>query len=249
MTDLMPASKNDQLTMSSLEIAQITRKEHKNVVRDIRALLDALKKDGSVLSHQCTEEKDARGYTACFHLDRELTETLVTGYSVPLRHKVIKRLHELERQQSTPDWLENLSPHARVVIEDLNSQVNHYREETDRLNSVCNDLAQNLKDGITPVEFCRMLNGVHLNRVQPDLVDRKRLLRTEHGYRSAAAYRDRLFTERRYLNRDGRTCEKVVLTQKGAKWLYAEYEKGRLTMRKDWDGNFSHLVFETGVAA
>lgn len=246
MTDLIPTSKN-QPTMSSREIAELTGKQHKHVIRDIRAMLDALG-DGPDLGHHY-EEQDERGYTACIHLNRELTETLVTGYSVPLRHKVIKRLHELEQQQSTPDWLENLSPHARVVIEDLNSQVNHYREETDRLNSVCNDLAQNLKDGITPVEFCRMLNGVHLNRVQPDLVDRKRLLRTEHGYRSAAAYRDRLFTERRYLNRDGRTCEKVVLTQKGAKWLYAEYEKGRLTMRKDWDGSFSHLVFETGVAA
>lgn len=246
MTDLIPTSKN-QPTMSSREIAELTSKKHHHVVRDIRAMLAALNDDPD-LDH-VREEKDGRGYTACIHLNKELTETLVTGYSVPLRHKVIKRLHELERQQSTPDWLENLSPHARVVIEDLNSQVNHYREETDRLNSVCNDLAQNLKDGITPVEFCRMLNGVHLNRVQPDLVDRKRLLRTEHGYRSAAAYRDRLFTERRYLNRDGRTCEKVVLTQKGAKWLYAEYEKGRLTMRKDWDGNFSHLVFETGVAA
>jgi len=246
MTDLIPTSKN-QPTMSSREIAQLTGKKHHHVMRDIRTMLDALNDDPD-LDH-VREEKDGRGYTACIHLNKELTETLVTGYSVPLRHKVIKRLHELEQQQSAPDWLENLSPHARVVIEDLNSQVNHYREETDRLNSVCNDLAQNLKDGITPVEFCRMLNGVHLNRVQPDLVDRKRLLRTEHGYRSAAAYRDRLFTERRYLNRDGRTCEKVVLTQKGAKWLYAEYEKGRLTMRKDWDGNFSHLVFETGVAA
>ena len=89
-----------------------------------------------------------------------------------------------------------------------------------------------------------MLNGVNLNRVQPLLVERKRLLRTPHGYRSAAAYRDKLFTERRYLNRDDRPCEKVVLTQKGAKWLYSEYEKGHLQMRRDWDGQFTHLLFE-----
>lgn len=241
MTDLIPTN-NTELTMSSREIAELTGKQHKHVIRDIRSMLDALG-GGPNLGH-VREDRDGRGYTTCFHLDKELTETLVTGYSVPLRHKVIKRLHELEQQNKAPAWIQNLSPHARVVIEDLNSQVNHYRQETDRLNAVCNDLAENLKAGLTPVEFCRMLNGVNLNRVQPVLVERRRLIRTRHGYRSAAAYRDKLFTERRYLNRDDRPCEKVVLTQKGAKWLYAQYEQGQLEMRKDWDGRFTHMLFD-----
>lgn len=241
MTDLIPTN-NTELTMSSREIAELTGKQHKHVIRDIRSMLDALG-GGPNLGH-VREDRDGRGYTTCFHLDKELTETLVTGYSVPLRHKVIKRLHELEQQNTAPAWIQNLSPHARVVIEDLNSQVNHYRQETDRLNAVCNDLAENLKAGLTPVEFCRMLNGVNLNRVQPLLVERRRLIRTRHGYRSAAAYRDKLFTERRYLNRDDRPCEKVVLTQKGAKWLYAQYEQGQLEMRKDWDGRFTHMLFD-----
>lgn len=246
MTELIPSSNNDPVTMSSREIAELTGKQHKHVIRDIRAMLDALA-DGPDLGH-VHEDRDGRGYTTCFHLDKELTETLVTGYSIPLRHKVIKRLHELE-QQSAPAWLENLSPHARVVIEDLNSQVNHFRSETDRLNAVCNDLAENLRAGLTPVEFCRMLNGVNLNRVQPLLVERKRLLKTPHGYRSAAAYRDKLFTERRYRNKDDRPCEKVVLTKRGAKWLYAQYEQGNLAMRKDWDGQFTHVLLNDEVKA
>lgn len=84
------------VTMSSAEIADLTGKLHKNVIRDIRDMLDALQDDGSDLSH-VREDKDARGYTAEFHLDRELTETLLTGYSIPLRRKVIHRLHELEQ--------------------------------------------------------------------------------------------------------------------------------------------------------
>ena len=83
------------LTMSSLDIAELTGKDHKNVIRDIRPMLDELGRDGSDLSH-VREEKDARGYTAVFHLDRELTDTLLTGYSVVLRRKVIARWHELE---------------------------------------------------------------------------------------------------------------------------------------------------------
>lgn len=94
------------VTMSSVEIAELTGKLHKNVIRDIREMLDALQQDGSDLSH-VSETKDGRGYTAEYHLDRELTETLLTGYSIPLRRKVIHRLHELE-QATTPRLLATL---------------------------------------------------------------------------------------------------------------------------------------------
>lgn len=82
------------VTMSSREIAELTGKQHAHILRDIRVMLEALK-DDPVLDH-VREDKDSRGYTSQFHLDRELTETLITGYSIPLRRRVIKRLHELE---------------------------------------------------------------------------------------------------------------------------------------------------------
>jgi phage regulator Rha-like protein len=85
------------LTMTSREIAELTGKDHKNVIRDIRTMLDELEKDGSNLSHP-QEDKDSRGYTTCFHLNRELTETLLTGYSASARLKVIRRWHDLEEQ-------------------------------------------------------------------------------------------------------------------------------------------------------
>lgn len=90
-----------QLTMSSREIAELTGKQHKDVIRDIRVMLDALQKDGADLRH-VREDKDARGYTAMFHLNRELTDTLLTGYSIPLRRKVVARWHELEAKTTQP---------------------------------------------------------------------------------------------------------------------------------------------------
>lgn len=93
---------NCPLTMSSREIAELTGKRHDHVIRDIRAMLDALKDapnlgDASVCE-DVREDKDARGYTSAFHLNRELTDTLLTGYSIPLRRRVIARWHELEAQ-------------------------------------------------------------------------------------------------------------------------------------------------------
>lgn len=95
MSRLIPT--NPVTTMTSREIAELTGKELAHIHRDIRAMLDELKKDDPKLDHP-QEDKDSRGYTVCFHLDRDLTETLLTGYSAVLRRKVIARWHELEQQ-------------------------------------------------------------------------------------------------------------------------------------------------------
>lgn len=98
MRELMTVSQ--ALTMSSREIADLTGKDLSHVNRDIRAMLDALVDDPE-LDH-VREDKDARGYTTAFHLGRELTYTLMAGYSVRLRRKVIARWQELEAAKA-PD--------------------------------------------------------------------------------------------------------------------------------------------------
>lgn len=95
------ATTSHAVTMTSGEIADLTGKEHKNVIRDIRTMLDDLKADGSNLSH-VQEDKDARGYTAAFHLNKDLTLTLVAGYSAKLRLSIIRRWQELEAKAEQP---------------------------------------------------------------------------------------------------------------------------------------------------
>ena len=87
---------SNTVTMSSREIADLTGKQHKNVLRDVNVMLDALEKAGSDLS-QAVRYTDERGRTSEVRLDRVLTETLLTGYSIPLRHRVVTRLAELEK--------------------------------------------------------------------------------------------------------------------------------------------------------
>ena len=65
----VPVPKIPKTTMTSREIAELTDKDLGNVHRDIRAMLDELKKDDSNLNHP-QEDKDLRGYTTCYHLNR-----------------------------------------------------------------------------------------------------------------------------------------------------------------------------------
>ena len=79
----------DQVTMSSREIADLTGKLHHHVIRDIRTMLEEL---GEV------ETKFGGYYTASngkqnpeYHLPKDLTITLVSGYNVQMRYAITKR--------------------------------------------------------------------------------------------------------------------------------------------------------------
>lgn len=82
------------LTMSSREIAELTGKEHKNVLADIRKMLQDLELTSADFSANLP---DAYGrQQQIFNLNKELTLTLVAGYNVKLRLAIIKRWQELE---------------------------------------------------------------------------------------------------------------------------------------------------------
>lgn len=83
-------------TMSSREIASVTHKRHANVKRDIAAMLVELKEDVLSFEHIYLDGQNREQVEYC--LDRELTETLLTGYSAQMRRAVIRRWAELEGQ-------------------------------------------------------------------------------------------------------------------------------------------------------
>ncbi|WP_257292004.1 Rha family transcriptional regulator [Endozoicomonas sp. ONNA1] len=107
-----PHEQNQQQTMSSREIAELTNKQHFHVLRDIRSMFERL------YGEECSnlDANDTKGCRAdlyktgeCavanvgkvkeFHLDQKHSLILVTGYSVKLRATVIDRWHELETKR------------------------------------------------------------------------------------------------------------------------------------------------------
>ncbi|WP_349238815.1 Rha family transcriptional regulator [Pseudomonas umsongensis] len=66
---------DDVVTMSSVEIAELTKKNHKNVMADIRTMLEALGIQSAEFSADYTDSRNRP--MPCFHLPRDLTETLI----------------------------------------------------------------------------------------------------------------------------------------------------------------------------
>lgn len=86
----------EQKTMSSRVIADLTEKRHDHVKRDVENMLGQLGLDipkfgGIYFDAQNRQQTE-------YLLDEELTMTLVTGYNIVLRNRVIKRWKELEQQ-------------------------------------------------------------------------------------------------------------------------------------------------------
>ncbi|MGL4467065.1 MAG: phage antirepressor KilAC domain-containing protein [Plesiomonas shigelloides] len=85
---------NAEMTMSSIEIAVLTGKEHKNVMADIRRMLVEIQS-----AEKLADYKDGRGRTQpCLMLTKDESICLVAGYSAALRMAIIKRWQELEDQ-------------------------------------------------------------------------------------------------------------------------------------------------------
>lgn len=93
-------SQNGRAMMTSREIAELTGKQHQHVKRDVEKMLTELGEDVSSFGRIYYDGMN-RSQTE-FALDRELTETLLTGYSAVLRRKVIARWRELEAMAASP---------------------------------------------------------------------------------------------------------------------------------------------------
>lgn len=131
----------NQKTMSSREIAQLCEKQHSHVLRDIRAYVGAVVQmergiDVRSMDWDGKEGVQLFGDTSIggvtyaveinpqnkqpypvYHLDKSATLTIVSGYNILLRKRIIDRWQELESQaQSNSITLPNFADPAEAAI-------------------------------------------------------------------------------------------------------------------------------------
>ncbi|EEJ5470861.1 KilA-N domain-containing protein [Salmonella enterica subsp. diarizonae] len=119
----------------------------------------------------------------------------------------------------------------------------------DRQARYINKLESHLADGITPVQFCKQLNGVNIRMVNAFLEERNWLYddqpKAKHPRWRVKHYaRDQYLTERpgqiEQENGEIRDIYKPILKRNGAAWLYRHYLNGELPMKKTWNGEYTH---------
>ncbi|EPJ9674913.1 ORF6N domain-containing protein [Citrobacter farmeri] len=104
-------------------------------------------------------------------------------------------------------------------------------------------------DGLSPVQFCKRLNGVNTSKISAWLVSANWLYDDNPEGRSAQ-WRVRSYARDKYLTEKSTkvspnsavsfTTYQPVLLRDGAVWLYKNYLKGKLPMKVTWNGKFTH---------
>ena len=181
------------MTMSSLEIAELTGKEHKHVLRDIREMIDTIGSP-NLDSKQYQVFTLKNGMTSKCLLDKELTTTLVSGYSTLMRHAIIKRWLELEAaelERSTAKAMDSenraalrmeyrpMTDALKTTREDIGKETraHHYSNEADMINRIVTGYPakkykavhempdSSLRDLLTPIQKQAMLSLQKANTV------------------------------------------------------------------------------------
>jgi len=87
-------------TMSSKEIAELTGKDHADVLKDIRRILEQAEIDAGRFSGIYLDARNRQ--KPCYHLPKRECDLVVSGYSVKYRWAIIQRWHELEEAEKAP---------------------------------------------------------------------------------------------------------------------------------------------------
>ena len=132
---LQNISSVNQTTMSSREIAELTGKQPKHVNRDILLMFKELDLDRSSFGRIYLDGLNRKQTE--YILDKELTFTLITGYSIKLRNAVIKRWLYLEQhtaslQQELNKWC--AKENCDRAIGSMHGKGLAERKKTKRLN-------------------------------------------------------------------------------------------------------------------
>lgn len=220
----MKVAKIDKLkTMSSQEIAELTGKEHKNVLADIREILG----QAGILAADFSATRIVRGreYEA-FNLPRRECDLVVSGYSVPYRLAIIDRWHELEAKESLNIIDANIRADARLEFRPMTDAIvamreeqgksvapHHFSNEADLINRIAlgvsaskfrqlNDIeaGEPIRDRMTPMQVKAVLALQRANTAYIEegvgFEERKQRLQTLYDRR----YKSAMIEETIYLN-------------------------------------------------
>lgn len=231
-----------KVTMSSIELADLLGYEKKEVNKKIRAMFGEIK-----VRETFSPTLRANGQVDFYSLPELESKMFVAKYDIEYLETITQFWID-KGKSAQPLWIQQLSPEAKVAIQDLSNQVTAANAEVDRLQGVCNTITAQFARGTTAPVFCRQLNGVNVQQVNNKLIEIGMLLKTSRGIEPTSYARDKYFKVQYIDKENDRTgwsgqVSETTLTLTGAKWLYRAYLSSKLPMKKNWDGKFVHMEF------
>lgn len=140
--------------MTSQEIATLSGKDHSNVMRDIRKLIDEV---GTEFKNELGSYSDSNGQSRPLYvLEKKSVYLLVTGYSAIIRMKVIDRVEELENKLNAPKSRLELARENVLLIEEIERKDQLLLESKPKADFY--DAVTGSKDAISISEASKVLN-------------------------------------------------------------------------------------------
>lgn len=161
---------HDTDRMSSLEIAELTGKQHAHVMRDIRSLLTqgVSQSNFGLSSYKQPQPRGGYKELPCFELTKKGCLLLASGYDAVLREKIIDRWEQLElekRKPQTPQtYLEALK--ALVSSEEEKQRLAQEKQQLEEKNAKLQpkaDFADCIMQASTCISVAEMANILKQN--------------------------------------------------------------------------------------
>jgi phage regulator Rha-like protein len=199
--------------MTSLEIAEVTGKQHKNVMQSIRNMEESWAKVTG-LKFQLSEYSDVTGRTLpCYLLNKTECLYIATKFNDEARAKLVLRWEQLEKERI----MQGAVRHLLVTDSDI---MNEAERIVGRQLTSCNQHA----DGCLTATDIAKLIGIDTKDLNSFLCDKgiqkwgRGQFRLTPEYEGRGLAQDRLFI---YYSKEGKQRERTYLvwTQKGADFI------------------------------
>lgn len=213
-------------TMSSREIAEMTGKNHADVLRDIRNMLLELYGDTRGLSSFASSYLNSQNKEMpCFLLPKRETLILTSGYSISQRAKIIDRWQELESAQ-IPKTLPEALRLAADLAERNAALENKIQSDAPKVEFA---LAVRRMDGACKIgEFGKVI-GIGQNKLFAKLRKDEILMANNMPYqRYIDAEYFVVIEQTPYTDRNGKAHPTftTMVTGKGQVWIEKKYRNG-----------------------
>ena len=199
--------------MTSLEIAEVTGKQHKNLMRDIRNMEAAWEKVNG-LKFELVDYTDSKGeQRPCYSLSKMECLYIATKFNDEARAKLVIRWQQLEQERITQKCVRKLL----VTDEDVMNEAQRI------IGRTIVSFNKNADGCVTATDIAEAI-GMEVKDLNSFLTDKKVQKWTRGQYRLTPEYeglglaQDRLFI---YYSKDGKQNERTYLvwTTKGAEMI------------------------------